>query len=194
MLTLTVLQPWASLLVCGVKTVENRTWASAGLRPGAWLAIHAGRLDAHAISPAFVEDILARWPGGPSSFSSLPRCTIVGAVRFEGYGHGGRRKGYPGECLCRFLPDGDAICDLRPSCNPWASGPVCWCMDRAVALESPKPSWSQRGRLGLWPCPADVKAGLDRLIAERHNDFQLRLPHTISGRITRPSTTVGANP
>lgn len=28
MKTLSVRQPWASLLVCGLKDIENRTWAS----------------------------------------------------------------------------------------------------------------------------------------------------------------------
>ena len=35
---LTVKQPWASLLVAGIKTVENRTWTTKYRGP---LAIHA---------------------------------------------------------------------------------------------------------------------------------------------------------
>jgi ASCH domain len=47
MKALTVRQPWASLLIAGVKDVENRTW-STGHRGR--LAIHAGRPERQAFA------------------------------------------------------------------------------------------------------------------------------------------------
>lgn len=41
-LAITVWQPFAGLLVSGVKTVENRTWSPRGIRPGDRFLIHAG--------------------------------------------------------------------------------------------------------------------------------------------------------
>lgn len=175
MLALTVLQPWASLLVLGIKNIENRKWASPkGLRPGSWLAIHAGRLDANAMSPAVQQEIRGRWPGAPEHFALLPRCTFVGAVRIEGYGRY-LRKDPKGLCSCRINGTTDEpTCDLRPFCSPWAAGPVCWMTDLAVALPGPKPNWSQRGRLGLWPCPDDVVDALRPLVRKATNTEILR--------------------
>ena len=47
---ITVWQPWASLIVCGIKTVENRPWKPPLKIIGEWIAIHAGRaVDRHAM-------------------------------------------------------------------------------------------------------------------------------------------------
>ena len=49
MKTLTIKQPWASLIIKGIKDVENRRWVIPGQLPAAVL-IHAGKiLDADAL-------------------------------------------------------------------------------------------------------------------------------------------------
>lgn len=40
MKTITILQPWASLIACGAKRIETRSWSTKCRGP---LAIHAGR-------------------------------------------------------------------------------------------------------------------------------------------------------
>lgn len=40
MKTITILQPWASLIACGAKKIETRSWSTSHRGP---LAIHAGR-------------------------------------------------------------------------------------------------------------------------------------------------------
>lgn len=40
MKTITILQPWASLIACGAKMIETRSWSTSHRGP---LAIHAGR-------------------------------------------------------------------------------------------------------------------------------------------------------
>lgn len=40
MKTITILQPWASLIACGAKRIETRSWSTSHRGP---LAIHAGR-------------------------------------------------------------------------------------------------------------------------------------------------------
>lgn len=53
-MAISVRQPWASLIVCGLKSVELRTWATDYKGP---LYIHAAkRLDDHAMRRFMVED------------------------------------------------------------------------------------------------------------------------------------------
>jgi len=43
MKALTILQPWASLIACGAKKIETRSWATKYRGP---IAIHAGKIEA----------------------------------------------------------------------------------------------------------------------------------------------------
>jgi len=181
MLALTVLQPWASALVLGHKPVENRTRACpAALPPGAWLAIHAGRLDARVLSPHRNQALRELWPDAPASWLSLPKGTFVGAIRIEGYGRHLGRAPLFGEHHCRLLAD-SATCDLRPDCTPWASDPddphhVCWVRDQFIALPVPRLSWTQKGRQGVWPCPAAIEAEIVQAVAAKYGAFPVRIP------------------
>jgi ASCH domain len=71
MKTLTIRQPWASLVISGIKTVENRSW-NTNYRGE--LIIHAG-LGIDRDAPAFVVSIGAELP------EDLPAGTILGTVR-----------------------------------------------------------------------------------------------------------------
>jgi hypothetical protein len=83
---ITVYQPWASLLVHGIKRIEtrSRSWAYTGL-----LFIHAGlfldestRIAAYSFSSAFR---LAGYDVGKDRWAcELPRGAIIGAVRMTG--------------------------------------------------------------------------------------------------------------
>jgi hypothetical protein len=75
MKALTIRQPWAQLIVIGVKDVENRTWQTRHRGP---LLIHAGlRVDRE--EEQWYRDLLAdeelEWP------NPLPTGAIVGAVQ-----------------------------------------------------------------------------------------------------------------
>lgn len=54
MKALTLTQPWASLVACGAKRIETRSWATKHRGP---LAIHAGKM----IYEAQLIDLLTRW-------------------------------------------------------------------------------------------------------------------------------------
>lgn len=43
MKALTIRQPWASLIACGVKTIETRSWKAPASLIGSWFAIHAAK-------------------------------------------------------------------------------------------------------------------------------------------------------
>jgi len=124
------------------KNVENRTWHlpltvqdEAG---HAWLALHVG---ASLRLPGVVRKHLlqawkpekALWPWNKMDLSAkhtgapLPSSAIVGLIRVkrsEKLRRGGKKE------------------------NPWALGPICWEIDRAVKLDPPIENVS--GSLGLW--------------------------------------------
>lgn len=108
LVAVTLWRPWAALIVHGLKAIENRSWEppTAQLRPGQWLAIHAGKqwdddcLDfalANGVSRAFLDDPANR-----------VESAIVGVARYDG-------------CV-------------RASEDPWFVGPVGWQLPEAVAI------------------------------------------------------------
>lgn len=90
MKVLSVQQPWASLIVAGIKTVENRTWQPK-LMPGRIL-IHASKktsLRAMGNEPLeWVQEILNHQTyGNFADFPKLPDGAIVGYVTVEKIDH-----------------------------------------------------------------------------------------------------------
>lgn len=163
-LALTIVQPWAELVVRGPKRVENRTWEPRGLRVGDYLAIHAGkRLDADcwdgAIETAISAGLLASLPvlakldetpcrkrgdrfdpQKAYAQSAVPYSAVVGVARLAG--------------VERAAPAGD----------PWWFGPVWWRLDNVVAI----PPVPCSGAQGLWALdPATLNAVRDAWKAAR---------------------------
>lgn len=104
---LTVKQPWASAIVKGVKTIENRSWALNSLpSSGKWLFVHASK----NADPA---DIRHLWPDAHRT--PRPTGALIGLMHVKQV------------CLLESLPD--------PS--PWASGPYCWVLDAAIEFAQP---------------------------------------------------------
>lgn len=98
MKALTIWQPWAGLIIHGVKRVENRTWKSS-LKIGDRFAIHAGKDDGVA---EWVEQEIYKlgskmyWDNG----------VILGTVRLAG-----------------IITRAD---QLPPDQRKWFAGPVGW--------------------------------------------------------------------
>jgi activating signal cointegrator 1 len=123
MKALTVRQPWATVLVRGVKTVEYRTWPTTyrGL-----LAIHAGRAlpsleDYEQLLRVYVhgvrEQTVRQWVG------NLPRGYVLGTVQVAGCRP--VRADEPGRCW-----------------GKWA-----WELEEAEAWD--RPVWAV-GKQGIW--------------------------------------------
>eukprot|EP00440_Ansanella_granifera_P047363 gb/GFBE01051295.1/.p1 GENE.gb/GFBE01051295.1/~~gb/GFBE01051295.1/.p1 ORF type:complete len:231 (+),score=27.99 gb/GFBE01051295.1/:1-693(+) len=122
------------------KDVENRTWplpSTVCVPGGTWLALHVGsnRMPAairkhlqKAWDPAAAcypwkkMDLFQKTTGAP-----LPRSAIVGLIRIKGVRK--LKRGERGE-------------------NPWALGPMCWDIDRAVPLD--KPIENVSGQVFCW--------------------------------------------
>lgn len=152
---LTILQPWAHLIVRGRKRVENRTWepAARGLRVGDYLAIHAGmRFD------------LASWEGAyetmPDDEAPELRALVESAV-FSVPQRAGR------ELVATRVPYGavvgvarladvedEAPEDEAPEDEAYWCGPWGWRLDAVQAIE-PVPC---KGAQGLWTLPPEVLA------------------------------------
>jgi hypothetical protein len=141
MLTLSIQQPYAHLILAGVKRVENRTWPTAHRGR---LAIHASRLacrswsevfDTGAVRLAFDEGISFTDGDELPPLSALPTGAIVGTV--EVY-----------DCLRDDeLPDEwlhDSFVDL----DCW-----CWLLRQPRALAAP---FACKGQLRLWESPSGL--------------------------------------
>lgn len=120
MKTITLHQPWASLVAQGVKTIETRSWKTSYRGP---LAIHAGMAVADVkLGPFRVDfgspDILldSYHLAGDGTVYPLPRGAVVAIAQlvdvvpietcFDGH-----------DCL---TVDQDGSTDLVSTCDPWA--------------------------------------------------------------------------
>src|SRR5262245_43664932 len=75
MYALSIRQPWASLIVAGIKDVENRTWRMAYRGP---LLIHASQRDA-VLAPEMRRALLGRL--NVARLDDLPHGGIIGRAR-----------------------------------------------------------------------------------------------------------------
>ncbi len=136
MKAITVRQPWASLLVLGVKTLDPRSWQTHHRGP---LLIHAGRrLAPHAAQlwqvPTLAETLCR---AGYPTLQSLPRGVLLGTVQL---------------LACTRLEE-LALEDLSAQESLWCDPPPgCWLWHfrDAAPLRRFLP-W--RGRLGLFDVP-----------------------------------------
>ncbi len=123
---ITILQPWAWLIIHGSKRVENRSWRP-GLKPGTRFLIHAGQ--SREWMPAVLDESVAR------DFPELRRAhdyvfgSLLGSVEFA-------------DCV----PAGHA----KVANEPGATGPLCWILRNPEQLDRPV---KFRGIPGLFDVP-----------------------------------------
>lgn len=149
---LTVWQPWATALVEGVKTVENRRWAPR------WpegvpltVAIHAAAREPSALDlrimrwlwPEMVDD--AERAGRRVIEQMFPTSALVGVVRFSAF-------------VRLDSSAGRAFQD-----DPWATGPRLWVVGAASRLAEPIP---MAGSRGLWRLPELVGRRLQEVCCD----------------------------
>lgn len=125
MKAITIWQPWAGLLIAGLKPVENRTWKPR-LNIGERVAIHAGKDQAEA--PDWVSDEILKlgrtdiWANGCIIGTMIYRGVIMSASH------------------------------LAPDKQKWFFGPVGWLLDEPDKWKKPFPC---KGMLGLWKAPEE---------------------------------------
>jgi activating signal cointegrator 1 len=123
MKALTIQQPWAGLIACGVKRIENRTWTTS----------HRGRIAIHAAGK-----VHARGQAEQHQFhrelEATPGC--LGMSRIVAVA-----------TLCNVIHVADIPDDLRG--DQFAEGPFCWIFADVIPL-SEKLMPLVKGSLGLW--------------------------------------------
>lgn len=163
-------QPWATLVACGAKHVETRSWEPRGLRRGEWLAIHAARgfpaEDQFAVGRApFAEALAAAWLARrlpmTAEYGALPRGAVIGLVRFH---HAERIT----STFRSTLPP------TERAFGDYGLGRWAWCFDTAALPLVPVPLlghlglwwWEQTTeRLELWPPAAKFRGDLAQALA-----------------------------
>lgn len=148
MKALTLTQPWATLVVRGIKTVETRSWHfgySDNLPMP--LAIHAAK-GQDRDAREFAEYLVRR---GVLETTDLPRGAIVGTVEYFGW--------------CWSYPS--TVAELDPSeleleLGDWSEGRILWRFRDPVEFAEPIP---RRGELGVWNWLAPEYMGLDAAVA-----------------------------
>ena len=128
---LSILQPWAAVILSGYKTVENRTWRRTNYPRHFW--IHAGK-----------------------KYDSESECFIISTLIGMGFIESRNAEAYAkrlraaprGAILGRATID-DCVAPLQVprECAPWAFGPWCYLLSNIERLEIPR---SYRGELGFF--------------------------------------------
>ncbi len=138
---LSLTQPWATLVICGAKRLESRSWGTA-YRGN--LAIHAARRMPDEARHACYEqpflDALVR--AGITRLDLLPRGLVLGTVTLADC----RQQAYN-----EPMPD-----EPEASFGDFSTGRWIWTLDSPIPLSQPEPA---RGKLGLWIWYWDGEAG-----------------------------------
>lgn len=131
MKALSIQQPWASLILTGVKSVENRTWKTPHRGP---LLIHAGK----------TMDLIGldHWPHGLSSMAAAKN-------GFALAGKTGLILGMVELVDCVPIQE----CQLDWACGPW-----CWLLREPRIFRRPI---AYRGQLHLFDVPDESIADAD---------------------------------
>lgn len=135
MKAITLHQPWATLIACGIKTIETRSWPTPYRGP---LAIHAGKhpFNARHYDRDFVDQVREDLEAAGISIDELPYGAIVAtcilddcfATTSDAWLNGGLR-----------LPDIDY--------GDWDPGRYGWVLRDIQPVDPPVPA---RGYQGLW--------------------------------------------
>ena len=128
---LSLLQPWATLVVIGAKTIETRSWSTAYRGT---LMIHASKGKsgaAIAAEPLFKKYI--------PNFHELPFGAIIGEVTLKDVVRISELL-LPPELIARLTLEERAF-------GAYSEGRFAWLLEDAVVYDEPIPA---KGALGLW--------------------------------------------
>ncbi len=142
MKALSVRQPWAWLIVQGIKNIENRTWAT-DLR--GYILIHAGKARPDPDDLDRAKAMLRRLGLKVTLPETLDLGAIVGSVEITG-----------------MMTDKDVRWYNRRR-FPWYEGPVGWTLANPIAFDQPLP---YKGKLGLFEVEIEAVPGLEEALRQ----------------------------
>jgi hypothetical protein len=147
MKAITLWQPWASLLACGAKKYETRSWATSYRGP---IAIHAGKLYLNQFEEQFgdtAHKALKEAAPGFTFMHALPRGAVIATAELVGCWE---MLINPYDGVIHFLDETDAaICPDRSELlfGDWEPGRFAWEFANMKMLPEPIPA---KGAQGLW--------------------------------------------
>lgn len=165
---ITVKQPFASAIIAGKKSVENRKWGLPAMPAdgsGVWIAVHA--------APVGIPDWEYRkllgalrhsWPQMPS-LDQLPLLAILGLIHIkvrrarpvERRGSSPRSRSRRGSSRPARVPRQAVVPVCEVASDPQALGPLCWLIDEVLPLQTPVESVERvHGARKLWSLPSGL--------------------------------------
>lgn len=139
--TLTLHQPWASLIALGYKTCETRSWKPPRHIIGERIAIHAGRFMPELL-PETIDDVLTERVG-PLWRGSLPRGAVVATAELW---FAGKVVGY-GPCVAHIQSAHRTAEVPLDEYGDFSLGRWLWLLRDVEALWPPHQT---RGHQGVW--------------------------------------------
>lgn len=155
MKAISLLQPWATLIMLGYKQYETRSWATKHRGP---LVIHASLgkpKEARQVAEKDPEiSRILRRHG--LRFDSLPRGVILGEVKVKGM----LEIIEPGRGIRLGCCDPDLLKPEERAAGDYTPGRWAWQLAKPIELNKHVPC---RGSLSVWQVPAEVAAQFDYL-------------------------------
>ena len=147
--TITLHQPWASLIALGIKTVETRSWTAPARLVGQRIAVHAGKRLVRRPGDAIERELRARWGG--DWWVIIPTGAVVATAVLAGMAQ--VERAYLLEGYAVHDPATEVGCAVgrgRTPIDPWGDfnpGRWLWFLDDVAALPEPVPAV---GRQSFW--------------------------------------------
>jgi hypothetical protein len=169
MKAISLLQPWATLIMLDYKSYETRSWATKHLGP---LAIHASLGKPSWARKVCKEDPHIRLILSTHglTFDTLPRGVIVGLAEVKGM----RKIQEPDTGIKLGGVDPAQLTLVERACGDYTAGRWAWQLQRRRPLTTPVPC---TGALSVWQLPDDialrVEAGEPEPIAHEETSPQV---------------------
>jgi hypothetical protein len=161
MKAISLLQPWATLVMLGYKTNETRSWDTKHDGP---LAIHASQGKPTAARRLCQEDMHIRQilAHHGFTFDSLPRGAILGTCSLLGTLPIAAPDSYLMKQHPHMYCNPELLSPVERATGDYTPGRYAWLLRQVVPC-SPQPCY---GALSLWQVPADIAATLEELAAQ----------------------------
>ena len=138
MKTLTIIQPWASLIALGEKHIETRSWRT---NYRGQLAIHAGKkVDKAVFSQPYYREILEKYGITPEN---IPTSCVLAVCELKDV-----------QTSEQLRP---IISEQEKAFGDYSPNRFGWLLEKISPLENPLPA---KGMLGLWECPIPEKESI----------------------------------
>lgn len=138
MKALSLLQPWATLIMLGYKHFETRSWATKHRGPLA-IAASAGKQGREACAPG--TDLAIMLANHNLTFDDLPCGVIVGVCQVDS--------------MHKMDETWDLVLgEVELACGDYTNGRYAWALSHVQAFPTPVPC---KGALSLWEVPTDVE-------------------------------------